>query len=129
MNILDENILESQRQLLRGWRIPVRQIGSDIGRKGMSDEDVLRVISQLPHATFLTGDLRFYGASRCNRRYGLVLLAVRQNEVAHFVRRFLRHPAFNSRAKRVGAVVRVSHGGLSVWRLHEAAEIRLPWRL
>ncbi|MCI0746776.1 MAG: DUF433 domain-containing protein [Verrucomicrobia subdivision 3 bacterium] len=27
VNVLDENILESQRQLLRSWRIPVRQIG------------------------------------------------------------------------------------------------------
>ncbi len=33
MNILDEQILENQRQLLRSWRIPVRQIGYDIGRR------------------------------------------------------------------------------------------------
>ena len=34
MNILDENIIASQRQRLRSWRIRVRQIGVDIARKG-----------------------------------------------------------------------------------------------
>ena len=32
MNILDENIPEDQRQLLRGWRIRARQVGHDVGR-------------------------------------------------------------------------------------------------
>jgi hypothetical protein len=39
VNVLDENILESQRQLLRSWRVPVRQIGHELGHKGMQDED------------------------------------------------------------------------------------------
>lgn len=30
MNILDENISVSQRQLLRSWRISVQQIGYDV---------------------------------------------------------------------------------------------------
>jgi len=41
MNILDENIIASQRQRLRSWRIPVRQIGVDIARKGLQDEEIL----------------------------------------------------------------------------------------
>ena len=41
MNVLDENIMESQRQLLRGWPIPVRQIGPELGHKGMQDEENL----------------------------------------------------------------------------------------
>ena len=39
MNILDENIIASQRQRLQSWRIPVRQIGVDIARKGLQDEE------------------------------------------------------------------------------------------
>jgi hypothetical protein len=35
MNVLDENIPEDQRELLRRWRIHTRQIGEDVGRKGM----------------------------------------------------------------------------------------------
>ncbi|MBI3242050.1 MAG: hypothetical protein HYZ49_07140 [Chloroflexi bacterium] len=41
MNILDENILDSQRQLLLDWRIPVRQIGYDVGRKGLKDKEII----------------------------------------------------------------------------------------
>lgn len=41
MNILDENIPESQRQLLRSWRIRVRQIGYEVGRQGMKDERII----------------------------------------------------------------------------------------
>ena len=36
MNILDEQIPESQRQLLRSWRVPIRQIGHDTGQKGLN---------------------------------------------------------------------------------------------
>lgn len=35
MNVLDENIPDNQRQLLRSWRIHVRQIGHEVGRQGM----------------------------------------------------------------------------------------------
>ena len=41
MNVLDENILESQRQLLRNWGVQVRQIGFELGRKGMADEEII----------------------------------------------------------------------------------------
>lgn len=40
MIILDENFPESQRQLLRGWRVPLRQIGYEVGRKGMQDDEI-----------------------------------------------------------------------------------------
>lgn len=52
---------------------------------------------------------------------------VGQNEVATFVRRFLRHPNFNTQAKRMGRVVRASHAGLAVWRLGLQTEIRTVW--
>jgi hypothetical protein len=35
MNILDENAPEDQRGLLQSWRIPIHQVGFDVGRKGM----------------------------------------------------------------------------------------------
>ena len=41
MNILDENIIASQRQRLRSWRIQVRQISVDIAYKGLQDEEIL----------------------------------------------------------------------------------------
>jgi len=39
--VLDENILEDQRQLLEAWRFPARQIGFDILVKGLKDEQIL----------------------------------------------------------------------------------------
>ena len=41
MIILDENFPESQRQLLRGWRVLIRQMGYEVGRKGMQDEEII----------------------------------------------------------------------------------------
>ncbi len=41
MNILDENILNDQKQLLKMWKIGVHQIGDDLGWKGMQKENFL----------------------------------------------------------------------------------------
>jgi hypothetical protein len=47
---------------------------------------------------------------------------------AGFVRRVLRHPALNSKAKRMGLVVRAEPLRLIIWRLHQAKEIHLSWK-
>jgi hypothetical protein len=60
MNILDENIPEHQRQLLRGWRISLRQIGVDMGHKGLSDDAIIVLLHRLPRPTFITRDDDFY---------------------------------------------------------------------
>jgi hypothetical protein len=59
VNVLDENLLESQRLLLRSWGIPVRQIGVELGRKGMADEEIIPFLLTLPRPTFFTRDLGF----------------------------------------------------------------------
>ena len=35
MNVLDENIIVSQRKLLESWKIHFRRIGGEVGRFGM----------------------------------------------------------------------------------------------
>jgi hypothetical protein len=97
VNVLDENILESQRQLLRSWGIPVRQIGVELGHKGMADEAILALLLTLNRPTFFTRDLRLDHRQFCHARYCLVTLAVRQYEVASFIRRFLHHPLWTRR--------------------------------
>ena len=57
MIILDENFPESQRQLLRGWRVSLRQIGYEVGRKGMQDEEILPFLRHRRRTTFFTLDL------------------------------------------------------------------------
>ena len=127
MNILDEGTPDSQRQLLRRWRISIRHIGHGVGRKGLQDEEIIPLLIRLRHATFFTLDADFYKPNLCHERYCLVNMAVRKNEAAEFVRRVLRHSNLDSEAKRMGKVIRVSHVGLSVWRLHSEKEIHLEW--
>jgi len=127
VNVLDENILESQRQLLRNWGVSVRQIGLELGRKGMADEEIIPFLLTLPQPTLLTRDLGLYDRTLCHPRYCLAILAVRQQETGYFARAFLRHPAFSTRAMRMGAVVRVMHTGLVLWRVHAERELHLGW--
>jgi hypothetical protein len=127
VNVLDENILESQRQLLRGWRVPVRQLGHELGHKGRQDEEVVPFLLTLRRPTLFTRDLGFYDRALCHSRYCVVVLAVGQYEVAHFVRRLLRRSDFATQAGRMGAVLRLRHTGLAAWRLHAERELRLAW--
>ena len=126
MNVLDENILKDQRQLLRNWRVRIHQIGYDVGRKGMKDDEIIPLLLQLRRPTFFTLDTDFYERNLCHVRYCLVCMDVKQDEAATFVRRLLRHEEFNTQAKRMGKVIRLSSAGLSVWQLH-AEEAYFDW--
>jgi hypothetical protein len=57
-----------------------------------------------------------------------VCLDVRQDEAATFVRRLLRHRKFNTQAKRMGKVIRLSTVGLSVWEIHGEKENNFAWQ-
>jgi hypothetical protein len=127
MNILDENIPESQRQLLRSWKIRSQQIGHEIGRQGMKDEEIIPFLHTLRQATFFTRDSGFYKRQLCHLNYCLVTLDVGQYEVASFIRRILKHGKFNAKAKRMGKVIAVKHTGLQFWRGHAEKEELLEW--
>lgn len=128
MILLDENIAEDQAQLLRSWRIRVRQVGYDLGAQGLKDEQqILPLLRKLGRPTFITRDLGFFDPRWCHEKYALICLAVSQSEVARLTRRFLRHPAFNTKAKRMGAVVRVTPAELRVWRLRADKQQRVAW--
>lgn len=127
MIILDENIIDSQRRLLNSWRIPVRQIGYEVGRKGMKDREIIPFLHQLNRPTLFTRDDDFYERRLCHAGYCLVYLDVRKEEVATFVRRVLRQKAFKTKAKRMGKVIWASHVGLTVWNLHAEKEDLLDW--
>jgi hypothetical protein len=127
VNILDENIPKNQRQLLEGWRIHVRQIGFNIGKRGMQDEEIIPFLLQRRLSTFFSRDEGFYDRRLCHARYSLVYLAVDKNETAIFVRRVLLHPELDSQTKRMGKVVRASRVGVSVWLPHAEHEMRVGW--
>ena len=127
MILLDENFPESQRQLLKAWRVPVRQIGVEISRKGIQDEEIIPLLLRLRQPTFFTLDDDFYSRSLCHARYCLVCVDVVQYEAAAFVRRFLRHKDFDTEAKRRGTVIRLSHAGIFLWLLHSQKEVHQNW--
>lgn len=127
MILLDENFPESQRQLLRSWRIRPQQIGYETGRKGMQDEEIIPFLHQLRRPTFFTLDDDFYERSLCHVGYCLVFINAGQYESASFVRRILRHTQFSTQAKRMGTVMRVSHIGIIVWYLHAEEEAFVEW--
>jgi hypothetical protein len=57
----------------------------------------------------------------------IAYLEVTPEEVAIFMRRVLRHATLNTQAKRMGTVVRASHRGLGLWRLHAQEEEVILW--
>ena len=96
MIILDENIPESQRQQLRTWRIRVLQIGDEIARKGIQDSEIITLLISSASPTFFTRDDDFYRPSLRHNRYCLVQLDVVAAESAHYARKLLRHPDWNT---------------------------------
>ncbi|MCP4356495.1 MAG: hypothetical protein GY796_00560 [Chloroflexi bacterium] len=127
MNILDENIPRNQRELLKSWRVSIRQIGYDISRKGIQDDEIIPFLHQLRRPTFFTRDSDFFNHKLCHQRYCLVYMDVDKYEAAIFVRRALRHPELDTQAKRMGAVIRVSHRGLSLYRMHTGELAFFNW--
>jgi hypothetical protein len=128
MNVLDENVPLSQRAFLRSRRIGLRQIGQDIGRKGMKDDEIIRLLHELDRPTFFSLDRDFYDRRLCHEGYCLIHLDVEEEMVAEYIRRLLRHRELNTKAKRMGRVFRVLQTGLTGWRTHQVHEGHLTWR-
>jgi hypothetical protein len=125
--VLDENIPDSQRRLLRSWRIRVQQIGHELGRREMRDSEIVRFLRRFQRLTFFTRDDWFYQPAHRHPGNCLVLVAVGEDEAASFIRRVLRHPSLDTHQKRKGKVVRAAHAGLRLWRLRTDVEERLAW--
>jgi hypothetical protein len=128
MNILDENILFSQRNRLKSWKVHFKQIGMEIGRSGMKDRnDIIPLLHTLRRPTFFSCDHGFYRAQLRHAGYCLVWLDVLDDEAAEYIRRFLRYAEFRTQSQRIGKVIRVRHGGVSYWQMHQRGEQDLSW--
>ena len=122
MILLDENIIDSQRLLLQSWKIHIRQIGYEIGRKGMKDPEIIPFLHKTGERTFFTRDGGFYRKDLCHSKYCIVHLAVGQSEAATFIQRVLKHSDFNTKAKRMGKIVSISHLHIRFWQLTKDSE-------
>jgi len=127
MIIIDENFPESQRQLLLSWRLNIRQIGIEVGRKGLQDDDIIPLLLKHKNPTFFSLDFDFYNRKLCHSKYCLAFLDFGQYESAIFIRRFLSNKDFDSQKKRMGKVIKISHSGLLVWSLNAEAPQKYYW--
>jgi hypothetical protein len=127
MNVLDENIGSDQRELLRRWHIRVRQVGYDLFAKGVPDDGIIALLRQGRRTTFFARDADFYRRHRRHARYCLVYLDVDEDEVAAYVRLFLRHPMFDAEVRRRGHVIRVAPVRLTYWRPRAEQEEQASW--
>lgn len=128
MNILDEDIGAPERARLRIRKIHFRQIGGEIGRRGMKDRpEIIPLLHTLRSPTFFTRDHGFYHPRLVHSRYCLVHLDVAFDEVAEYIRRFLRHAEFRTRSQRMGKIVRVHHSSMNYWQVNRKGERTLSW--
>jgi hypothetical protein len=125
--LLDENALASQRAILESKRLPVRKVGGNWGRSGMSDEEILAELQRTRRATFLTRDARLYRDAHCHPNYCLAVVAAPANQLAAYAIRFLRHRSFRTHSRRMGKVIRVQPTGIVYWERHSTREIEVPW--
>ena len=127
MIVMDENFPASQADRLRSWEPSMRQIGVDVGRKGMDDDELIPLLIGLSRPTFVTRDRDFFLQSLCHSQHCLVILAIDEDQSAIYVRRLLKHKAFNANAKRLGTVLKLSHIAIHCWRLKSQQEEHVPW--
>ena len=127
MNLLDENFPEDQARLLRKMGVKVRHFGHDWGESGTDDWDILPILHRQRRVTFFTQDMDFCKARLCHGAYALVALDVRVGDFANMTRRFLKHPQFNSVAKRMGVVAEVRYERILVWSRGVRARESFAW--
>ena len=56
MNLLDENIPQDQRDILRAWRIRCRVVGQDIDRLSIADDNIIVLLHRLKQPSFIEGN-------------------------------------------------------------------------
>jgi hypothetical protein len=126
--VLDYNITKDQAVLLGGRRTHFQQVGVDIGLPSWDDQqEILRYLHQARQVTFFTRDADFFRARLCHRNYCLVVVDMAEIETAHAIRRFLRHPAFRTKAQRCGKVVKLSPRQITWWEAGERGRHNLIW--
>jgi hypothetical protein len=126
--VLDHNIPKDQTEQLRRYRVHFLQIGFEVGRPEWEDQqEILRFLHATKHTTFFTRDLGFFRARLCHTNYGLVILTMPVLETARYIRQLLRHPDFNTRAKRNGKVIKVSTDRITWWKIGQQRQSIIHW--
>lgn len=74
-----------------------------------------------------TQDAHFFQFDWVHADYGLIWIDARPAEAAKLIRRFLKHPQFNTQSKRLGLVARVHLSGVQFWRKGDSRPATVAW--
>lgn len=128
MILLDHNITKDQAKRLRRHRIHVRQVGYEVGRPEWEDQqEILRYLCRVKQPAFFTWDRGFLQRRFCHPNYCIVVLIGPVTETASMIRKFLRHPAFRTKAQRQGKVVELSPTKITWWEVGQTRQQHLAW--
>lgn len=128
MILLDHNVPQDQLGALRRAGIRVSQIGFEVGRpEWLDQQEILRYLHELKQTTFVTRDLGFYRRRFSHPRYCVVVVAGRALETAAYIRHFLRHKRFRTKASRMGLVVKLLPATIVWWEPTRSGQTRLKW--
>ena len=83
-----------------------------MGEKGVLDEAIITLLVKNKDFILFTRDKGFYNPKNTGKGFSFAVLFINQNDVASFIRRFLKHSQFNTHAKRNENVFHISHSGI-----------------
>jgi hypothetical protein len=126
-HIFDENFSAPLIEIIRYKLSSVTQVGKDWGHSGWKDRDQI-----IPHlhgsgATFHTLDRGFYDWRLWHKDYCLVYYDVPEAEIIEWVFKFLNHRTFDTRAKRMGKVIKVLPAQITYWALKDHQFQLIQW--
>jgi hypothetical protein len=127
-HILDELVRAETRDELRRKRISAVQVGKGWGQSGWDDEEQL-----LPHlrgsrCTFHTQDEGFFKRRHRHRTYCIVCYVnITPERLSSWIVRFLRHREFNTHAKRLGRVIKVTPERIEYWEMGHEEKSLVEW--
>lgn len=126
-HIFDENFSAPLMEIIRKKISSVAQVGKDWGQSGWKDRDQI-----IPHlhdsrATFHTLDSGFYDWRLCHRDYSLVYYDVPEADTIEWIIKFVNHRSFNTRAKRMGKVIKVNPLQITYWELKDHQYQAVQW--
>src|SRR5882724_4219049 len=125
-HVLDELFDESVYEQLKARRIAIDKVGAGFGKTGWLDEHILQALHG-SGKTLHTRDHGFYRRSRAHLSYCIVYYDVPLAEMVASIRRFLRHPQFNTHAKRLGKVIKITGQRIEFWQRDRSTKSVIRW--
>jgi len=118
MIILDENFTRVEKFKLKKFKKSIKQIGFEIEKSGIKDNDIIPFLHKIKNPTFFTLDNDFFNTNLRHKGYSIVWLNVEINKIAEFAIKFLKHDSFNTISKRMGKIVQITTQRVRYWELN-----------